>query len=78
MKQSAWYGLAGQLLRFLAVLAILIVLGPKLLLAFANLYDHFVHQDRVPSGNPLKVEAPLLKPDSGAPFVFKSKLEKPN
>ncbi len=73
MRYSFWFALAGQVVRFLMVLAILWILAPQLFAAFHNLYEYLFSIDRIPSGNPLKVEVPMQRVNPPGQPVFQVK-----
>ncbi len=73
MRRSFWFVVTGQVVRFLVVLVILWVLAPQLFAAFQNLYNYLFSIDRVPNGNPLKVQAPVRWDNPQGQPVFELK-----
>ena len=54
-----WHSTLGHIVRLLAIGLIVALLVPRLFSAFVDLYTILLQHDKVPRGNPMKVEAPL-------------------
>ncbi|MDA8442783.1 MAG: hypothetical protein M0Z55_10470 [Peptococcaceae bacterium] len=64
MKSNARRRLFVHILRLLMIGILAVILLPRLFMAFVDLYNVMLQHNKVPSGNPLQVEAPLLDRDN--------------